>query len=310
VAASLKAGPDPGQLAHSLSWLHSPRHHLLCLGDARYPSLLLECGDPPLVLYVEGRLELLTQPAVAVVGSRSPTRAGALDAEAISEALSNAGLTIVSGLALGIDAAAHRGGLLGKRGSIAVLGTGVDCVYPARNRQVAERLCERGAMISELPLGAPPLAHHFPRRNRIISGLCKGCLVVEATMRSGSLITARMAAEQGREVFALPGSIHSPQSKGCHWLIRQGATLVESAVDVLRELGMDERLAAPIPGRASPLPPASGWLLDAVDFSPTDLDTICERSNLTPDSASAMLLLLELEGYIARVPGGFFQRLQ
>ena len=228
-----------------MKWIDQPGNDLLTLADARYPAALLQIADPPLLLYVRGRVELLSHPALAIVGSRSATPAGTRDALAFAETLSNAGLTIVSGLALGIDTAAHRGGLAGASSSIGVVGTGLDRVYPARNRHLAHQLAEDGVLVSEFPLGTPPFPSNFPRRNRVISGLCRGCLVVEAALRSGSLITARQSLEQGREVFAMPGSIHSSLSKGCHWLIKQGAKLVETAQDVLEELG----LAALEPGR-------------------------------------------------------------
>jgi DNA processing protein len=308
-AKALSAGPDEGLVRRTLEWLDDPQNHLLTLADARYPRPLLETADPPLLLFVKGRVDLLGRPAIAVVGSRSATARGARDAEAFAQGLSNAGLTIVSGLALGIDSAAHRGGLSGPGSSIAVVGTGLDKVYPARNRELAHRLAVQGALVSEFPLGTPPLAGNFPRRNRVISGLARGCLVVEAALRSGSLITARQASEQGREVFAVPGSIHSPVSKGCHWLIQQGAKLVESTQDVLEELRMvpprvrDEEQAAPLEEGASNV-------LAAMGFEPVDPDTICERTGLTPDGASAILLKLELDGYLSRLPGGLLQRLR
>lgn len=227
--------PDQAILA-ALAWAEQPGHHLLTLADANYPSSLLTTDDPPLILYVRGRVELLSQPMFAVVGSRNATAQGERDAEAFSAALVAAGLTVVSGLALGIDAAAHRGGLSSSAGTVAVVGTGVDRLYPARNADLAREIVNLGAIVSEFPLGTPALASNFPRRNRIIAGLGLGCLVVEAALRSGSLITARLAAEAGREVFAIPGSIHSPLTRGCHQLIRQGAKLVESAQDILEEL--------------------------------------------------------------------------
>jgi DNA processing protein len=284
---------------------------LLTLADEDYPPLLLQTADPPAVLYVRGRAELLRHPAIAIVGSRSPTAGGVSNAEAFAQALSEAGLTAISGLALGIDAAAHRGALRAVSSSVAVCGTGLDRVYPARNRELARQLAEQGALVSEFPLGTPPVASNFPRRNRIISGLSSGCLVVEAAIHSGSLITARQALDQGREVFAIPGSIHSPLAKGCHWLIKQGAKLVESAQDILEELGQpvpqSQRGSEPAPLR---LTDEHQRVLAAMGFEPVDLDTLCARGGLTPDSASAMLLTLELEGTITRLPGGLFQRLR
>ena len=220
------------------AWLEDPANDIVTLADTRYPRQLLQIPDPPPLLHVKGRVELLSRPALAIVGSRNATAQGMANAEAFARTLSDAGLTIVSGLALGIDAAAHRGGLAGSASSVAVLGTGADIVYPARNRALAHELAAGGALVSEFPLGMKPLAGNFPRRNRLISGLALGCLVVEAAADSGSLITARLAAEQGREVFAIPGSIHSPLAKGCHALIKQGAKLVESARDILEELRM------------------------------------------------------------------------
>jgi DNA processing protein len=255
-------------------------------------------------------VDLLQHPALAVVGSRNPTPGGLADAEAFAEALSHAGLTIVSGLALGIDAAAHRGGLRGASSSIAVLGTGLDRVYPARHRDLAHDIAQHGLLISEFALGTPAVASNFPRRNRIISGLARGCLVVEAALHSGSLITAKQALEQGRDVFAIPGSIHSPLAKGCHWLIKQGAKLVESAQDVLEELDPGTVSRPESKAHAAlPVSAEEAAVLSVAGFAPVDLDTICIRGGLTPDAASAMLLRLELEGYMSRLPGGLFQRL-
>jgi DNA processing protein len=308
-AQALKRGPDPERVAAALSWLESNDSRLITLADADYPAALLQIADPPVVLYARGRTELLERPALAVVGSRNPTPGGVADAAAFAEALSNAGLTIVSGLALGIDAAAHRGGLAGASSSIAVLGTGLDRIYPARNRDLAHRLSSEGLMLSEFPLGTPAQAHNFPRRNRIISGLARGCLVVEAALRSGSLITARQALEQGREVFAIPGSIHSPLSKGCHWLIKQGAKLVESAQDVLEELKLPAgNSTAVTPSISTDL--AAEAVLTAMGYHPIDLDLLCSRTGLTPAAASAMLLTLELDGSICRLAGGTYQRIR
>ena len=252
---------------------------------------------------MRGRRELLARPCLAVVGSRNATPQGASDAERFARAFSDAGLTIVSGLALGIDAAAHRGGLEGAGSTIAVLGTGADILYPQRNRELGERIARDGLIVSEFPLGTPPHGANFPRRNRVISGLARGCLVVEAALASGSLITARFAAEQGREVFAIPGSIHSPHSKGCHALIKQGAKLVESAQDLLQELGVEAAVAA-----STAAVPADAGLLAQLGYDPCDIDTICARSGLTADRVSAMLLQLELDGKVARLPGGQYQR--
>ena len=308
IAAALRRGAARDAVDAGLAWLEQAGHHLLTLADAAYPPLLLHTPDPPVVLYVAGRIELLAHPALAVVGSRSPTPRGAADAEAFAAVLSDAGLTIVSGLAFGIDGAAHRGGLRGAASSVAVVGTGLDRVYPARHRDLAHELAVRGALISEFALGTPPIAGNFPRRNRILSGLARGCLVVEAALRSGSLITARQALEQGREVFAVPGSIHSPLAKGCHWLIKQGAKLVESAQDVLEELHLAGAATPEPQARAAALTPEQLAVLDNLGYDPADLDTVCLRCGLTPDAASAMLLALELDGHVDRLPGGLYQR--
>jgi DNA processing protein len=262
------------------------------------------------LLYVKGRNDLLNLPALAIVGSRNATPQGAALAESFAKALSDAGLTIVSGLALGIDAAAHRGGLAGSARSIAVVGTGLDVVYPARNRALAHELAAAGALVSEFPLGTGPLASNFPRRNRLISGLARGCLVIEAAAQSGSLITARLANEQGREVFAVPGSIHSPLSKGCHLLIKQGAKLVEDARDILEELHMP----LPVPAAAASAAARAGTreqaLLEHLGFDPCDIDTLSTRSGLSSDVVSSLLTQFEIEGIVAALPGGRYQRVR
>jgi DNA processing protein len=294
--------PDPVQLAAVHAWLAQPANSLMTLADEDYPRTLLEIADPPAVLYCKGRRDLLNQPGLGIVGSRNATPQGVRDAEAFAHSLSDAGLTIVSGLALGIDAAAHRGGLAGAGSSIAVVGTGLDRIYPARNKTLAHQLVESGLIVSEFPLGTPPLPGHFPRRNRLISGLSRGVLVVEAAPDSGSLITARVATEQGREVFAIPGSIHSPLARGCHALIKQGAKLVESAADILDELAWQRQLLPPVlPERPS------DPLLTALDGSPATLDTLAQRTGLTLEALSAKLLALELDGRIASLPGGRYQ---
>jgi DNA processing protein len=259
---------------------------------------------------VKGNVALLAGPALAIVGSRNATTQGCVDAEAFARALSDAGLVIVSGLALGVDAAAHRGGLAGAGRSVAVIGTGIDIVYPARNRALAHSLAEAGALVSEFPLCTHAAAGNFPRRNRVLSGLSLGCLVIEAAVHSGSLITARFAAEQGRDVFAIPGSIHSPLSKGCHLLIKQGAKLVDSAQDILEEL----RLAAPTvtPRDAgAPQPDAqTAPLLAALGWDPCDADTLAARTGIAPPELQSLLLSLELTGEIAVLPGGRVQRVK
>jgi DNA processing protein len=289
----------------ALRWAEAPGHAIITLGDAAFPQQLLEIPDPPALLYVLGDARLPTRRGLAIVGSRNATPQGVANAERFARAFSEAGLTIASGLALGIDAAAHRGALDGAASTVAVLGCGIDVVYPQRNASLYHAVAERGALMSEFPLGSPPVAANFPRRNRLISGLARGVLVVEAALASGSLITARLAAEQGREVFAIPGSIHSPLSKGCHALIREGAKLVESAQDVLEELGLPAPAAAP----ASPQAEKGHALLAHLGHDPCNVDTLCQRSGLTPDTVSAMLLELELAGVVAALPGGQYQRI-
>ena len=308
LAAQIADGGNADGARQALAWLDDPANHLVTLGDADYPQLLLQTADPPPLLYAKGRCELLNRPALAIVGSRNATVQGIANAEDFARALSDAGITIVSGLALGIDAAAHRGGLAGAASSVAVVGTGLDVVYPARNRELAHQLATRGALVSEFTLGTPALGANFPRRNRVISGMSRGCLVVEAALQSGSLITARFANEQGREVFALPGSIHSPLAKGCHALIKQGAKLVDGANDILEEL----HLAAVTPAaRVTPeLDADAARLLDQMGYAPCDLDTLCARSLLGADRVSALLLKLELQDLIESLPGGQFQRIR
>lgn len=295
-------------VAAALAWANEANNHVLTLADADYPQKLLEISDPPTLLYVKGRLDLLNQPALAVVGSRNATAQGLANAEAFAATLSAGGLSIVSGLALGIDAAAHRGGLKGRGSTLAVIGTGADRTYPAGNRELARQIAEAGCILSEFPLGTPAIAGNFPRRNRLISGLSRGVLVVEAAERSGSLITARLAGEQSRDVFAIPGSIHSPLSKGCHRLIKQGAKLVDDARDILDEL------ACAAPRQPAPAKPSSaegepGRVLDALGFDPCDLDTLGQRSGLSPQVLSSCLLQLELESHVALLPGGRYQRI-
>ena len=311
-----------------------PARAVIALGDARYPQSLLDTEDPPLLMYLMGAARLVAQNpfptgrCLAVVGSRNPTAQGADNARLFSRALRGAGFTIVSGLALGVDAAAHEGALdvssdpfaEATPSTIAVVGTGLDRVYPRKNLDLAHRIAAHGVLVSEYPLGTPPLAANFPKRNRIISGLSQGTLVVEAALASGSLITARMAAEQGREVFAIPGSIHAPQSRGCHALIRQGAKLVESAQDVLEELRMppaagkqsassgaavlDEEGSRDIDTRQTESP-----LLQALGFDPMGVDALVARTGMDAASLQVELLELELDGQVARLPGGLYQRL-
>jgi DNA processing protein len=295
-------------LDRTWDWLQaSPSHHVLTLADAAYPASLLETADPPVMLYGCGHLPQPWPRAIAVVGSRNPTAQGLQNAREFSRAFAKAGLTVVSGLALGVDGAAHEGALEGAArdmlATIAVVGTGLDRVYPAKHGPLAHRIAERGLLLSEYPLGTPPLAENFPRRNRILSALASGTLVVEAAVQSGSLITARLAAEQGREVFAIPGSIHAPQSRGCHALIKQGAKLVETSNDVLEELGAPAAAA-----RAAASPAADTPLLQALGFDPVGIDALVARTGVAPSVLQAQLLELELEGQIARLAGGLFQR--
>lgn len=309
--------PDWDRVDQDLRWLEGDNRTLLTLRDTRYPALLREIEDPPPLLFVQGDVALLEMAQLAIVGSRNPTPSGEQTAEDFARYLARAGLVITSGLAAGIDGAAHRGALAGDTPTLAVTGTGLDRVYPARHRKLAHQIAERGALISELPPGTPPLPANFPRRNRIISGLSVGTLVVEAARQSGSLITARLATEQGREVFAIPGSIHNPLARGCHALIRQGAKLVETAQDVLEELAP---LLGARPAPAQPEPEADAapaprlWdqeyrqLMDALDFDPTPVDLLIQRSGLTADAVSSMLLLLELEGFVSAAPGGRYCR--
>ena len=305
VAAEILGRDSGADVEKALRWAEGRGRAVLTLADAAYPRQLLETPDPPPLVYVAGNTALLSAQALAVVGSRNATPQGLQNARAFARTLSEAGLAIVSGLALGVDSEAHRGGLEGRGATVAVLGTGIDVVYPQRNRSLGDEISSRGAMVSEFPLGTEPHAGNFPRRNRLISGLARGCLVVEAALDSGSLITARIAADQGREVFAIPGSIHSPLSKGCHALIKQGAKLVESAQDVLEELGVPTRSAV-----GAPAGTADDGLLESMGFDPCDIDELCGRSGLPAEAVSAMLLKLELDGKIAGLPGGLYQRIR
>jgi DNA processing protein len=292
-------------------WLAAtPEHSLLTFADAAYPQALLTTADPPPVLFAVGRSELLNRRAIAIVGSRNATPQGISNAEAFAGALVSAGITVVSGLALGIDAAAHRGALAAEAdaSTIAVVGTGVDVVYPSSNRALTQQIRKAGVVISEFPLRTPAIAHNFPRRNRIIAGLGAGVLVVEAALRSGSLITARLAAECGREVFAIPGSIHSPLAKGCHRLIRDGAKLVEAASDVLEELGIASS-TAPASKRRDDSAAPHPELLAQLGHDPVDLDTLVQRSGLAAGELAGALLELELAQHVARLPGNRYQRL-
>ena len=323
-AAQALSTPDPlanARLQLALDWLAGhPDRHVLNLGDGQYPQPLLHCGDPPLMLFLEGRLELLQRPSVAVVGSRQATPQGLAHARQFASVLSHAGVTVVSGLATGIDGAAHEGALAGAGSTLAVIGTGPDIVYPRRHGGLWRRIAQDGLVVSEHAPGTPALAHHFPHRNRIIAGLTRGTLVVEATLKSGSLITARLAMEGGREVFAVPGSIQSPQAKGCHELIRQGAQLVESAQEILESLGLPASPTAPAAAAAMSDEPDEpdapdartprGRLLRAMGHDPVSLDMLVGRTGDGASVLGARLLELELLGLVARLPGGRFQRQQ
>jgi len=307
LAQAFDTEPDelPNRLRAAQDWLGGGEgRRVLCIGDDDYPAVLLQTPDPPLLLYVQGQVEFLNRRSLAIVGSRNASAQGVDNARAFGAHLSRQGWTIVSGLAFGIDGAAHEGGLAGPGSTVAVVGTGLDRVYPARHRALAHRIATAGVLISEFAPGTPPLPPNFPMRNRIIAALARGTLVVEAALQSGSLITARQAAEYGREVFAVPGSIHSPLSRGCHALIRQGAKLVESADDILEELqGAPAAPAVPEPatGRRDPV-------LDALGHDPATLDALCARTGWSAQELSARLLELELEDLVARLPGGLYQR--
>jgi len=324
VASSLLTEPDSetqDRIAHALEWAEQPGHACLTLDNPGYPQSLLDIPDPPPLLYALGNAALLRAPRLlAMVGARTPTAQGERDAQAFAQAFSEAGVTIVSGFALGIDAAAHRGALAAtgaQAGStIAVLGTGCDRVYPPRHRDLAHAVAEFGLLLSEFPLGTSPSKGNFPRRNRLISGLSRGVLVVEAATHSGSLITARLAGEQGREVFAMPGSIHNPLAHGCHQLIREGAKLVETAQDVLEEFGWDAPLSAAEPAPAAaqdtatdPAEAPECDILRALGYDIRDFDDLSARTGWPADRLGARLLELELQGHVARLPGGRFQRI-
>jgi DNA processing protein len=334
VAASLRnpAQPTLELIEASLLWLqNTPQAHLLHWGDTAYPAALLQLSDPPPILFARGRLQTLDAPALGIVGSRNPTRAGQEHAQGFAQSLASSGWCVVSGLAMGIDAAAHQGALLAQRranqsscaSTIAVVGTGLDEIYPRQNQAVGQALFAEGLVLSEHPPGTPALPAHFPRRNRLIAALGAGVLVVEAARQSGSLITARLAADLGREVFAIPGSIDSPMARGCHYLIKQGAKLVESAEDVLSELGSLPVTQPLVSGQ--PKPPASSQprpnqqkpaisaghhrLLEQLGWEPTPPDQLAESLDMSAPTIAEALTLLELDGLIERLPDGRVQRL-
>ena len=325
LAGVLKSEPATlaAQLQTTQEWLQSGEdRYVVTLGDDAYPAALLDIEDPPLMLYMLGVLANRANTAtktiadsLAIVGSRNPTPQGESNAREFARAFGGAGLCVVSGLALGIDGAAHDGAMLGGGDTIAVVGTGLDRVYPKKHLALAHRIAQQGMLVSEFPLGTPPLMSNFPRRNRIISGLSRGTLVVEAALKSGSLITARLAAEQGKDVFAIPGSIHSPQSRGCHALIKQGAKLVEVAQDVLEELHFPSVAANAMQSGGfstaddAAVSPSAGPLLAALGYDAVSLDALQARTGLDTAGLQSQLLELELGGHIARLPGGLFQRL-
>lgn len=326
VQALLQVPPDwASQCQSTRDWLAGAENRcVISLADPGYPAELLHMSDPPLLLYLQGEAGLLAHPQrLAVVGSRNPTPQGELNARDMSRALAAAGVCIVSGMALGVDGAAHLGALEAGGATVAVVGTGLDRVYPRRHLELAHRIAQSGLLVSEFVLGTPPNPSNFPKRNRIIAGLSQGTLVVEAALASGSLITAKLAADLGREVFAIPGSIHSPQAKGCHALIRQGAKLVETAQDVLEDMRLASpsgALRLPLGEAATPDDPfadgdvgsasdAHAPLLDKMGLDPVSLDVLQARTGFPTANLQALLMELELDGCVARVPGGLFQRL-
>jgi DNA processing protein len=323
---SRRGRSDPA-IDAELRWLEHDAHHFVPLGSDSYPPLLAEVSDAPVGLFVRGDPGALLLPQLAIVGSRNPTAGGRDNAASFAAHLARRGLAITSGLAIGIDAAAHQGALAAEGVTVAVCGTGLDVDYPSANSALAEAIAKSGALVSEFPLGMPALQANFPRRNRIISGLALGTLVVEAAVRSGSLITARLAAEQGREVFAIPGSIHNPLARGCHQLLRQGAKLVETGDDIFAELRAlvgalapalqaavsDERKSAAAgpeshAAGAAVLDKAYEILLDALGFEPAGVDTLVERTGFAADEVASMLLILELDGKLESRPGGRYLR--
>ena len=305
------------QVERTAAWLATadaaPRQ-VITLADARYPPALLQLADPPLVLYITGEVPTPWPDALAIVGSRNPTAQGLSNARDFAATFAGAGLTVISGLALGVDGAAHEGALQGAASgtlaTVAIVGTGLDRVYPKQHHDLAHRIAARGLLVSEYPIGTPPLAQNFPRRNRVIAALAHGTVVIEAALQSGSLITAREAAEQGKEVFAIPGSIHSPQSRGCHALIKQGAKLVETAQDVLEELPqLASRARAAATQPKAVRQERGDEVLEALAFEPAGLDALVARTGLPAPALQARLLELELQGHVARLAGGLFQRI-
>lgn len=320
IASAIANGVDQDALADTLHWLAQENNHLVTLADAEYPKSLLEIPDPPPFLYAKGDISLLNQPSIAIVGSRNASVQGEKNAEAFAHDLCSYGLCIVSGLALGIDGAAHRGALKAKGSTIAVVGTGLDIVYPAKHRDLAHQIVAHGLIISEFALGTPSKPQNFPKRNRIISGLSLGCLVVEANLQSGSQITARLAAEQGREIFAIPGSIHSPMSKGCHQLIKQGAKLVDCLQDIVEELSIksttcmttdtvNAEITADDKRDTASSDSASHKIYALMGYEPITIEHLVAICGLTVSEVSSNLMLLELEGKIASLTGGKYQKI-
>jgi DNA processing protein len=311
--------PDAAAVERSRAWLASGDRHLVMFGSERYPPLLAQLVDAPLALWVQGaNLSLLSGPQLAIVGSRNPTSGGRDNAQAFARYLAERGLTITSGLAIGIDGAGHRGALEEIGSTIAVLGGGLDSIYPRVHADLAAAIAQRGLLVSEYPPGVEPRKLHFPQRNRIIAGLALGTLVVEATRRSGSLITARLAADYGREVFAIPGSIHNPLARGCHLLIRGGAKLVEEAADIFVELAPQLKIDVATIERARSDESREAATIDAPEyrnvlellgFEPRSITDLSEASGLTAAELSSMLLVLELEGFVEALPGGRYSRL-
>jgi len=307
--------PNWDLIEQDLAWFSEPDRHIVTIQDSRYPSLLKEITDPPSILFVQGDVALLSAWQLAVVGSRNPSPSGRDNAFEFSRFLAQGGMTITSGLAMGIDAAAHQGALTAQGKTIAVIGTGLDRVYPAKHRDLAHNIVQQGAIVSEFAMGTSPRAENFPRRNRLISGLSLGTLVVEAATRSGSLITARMALEQGREVFAIPGSIHNPLARGCHQLIREGAKLVETAEDIVEELGalasfdiMSDEQEVLTDNGSQALDSDYQLLFACLGYDPIEIDSLVAQSGLTAETVSSMLLLLELDGQVASLSGGRYVR--
>ncbi len=312
--ASRLTTPDWPQVEKQMHWMQQSGNHIVTCADPLYPVLLKEISVPPPLLFIQGDAQMLSRQQIAIVGSRNPSPDGRENTFAFARDLSRRGYLITSGLAMGADSAAHRGALAAEGATIAVMGTGPDHCYPKANRKLADEIVQNGAMITEFPLGVPPLAENFPRRNRIISGMSLGVLVTEAALRSGSLITAHSALEQGREVFAIPGSIHNPLARGCHALLRDGAKLVENSQDIIEELGalgaikQTHEQTSTLPLFSRPLDHKEQVVLSHLGFDPSSIDTLVARTELTAEELSAILLVLELHNYVKTTPGGHYAR--